>query len=126
MSLSFRGLAKPRRALIKFSGPDGRPRPPSRGFPLLMRWKGAPLAQLDAGCKPGSAARVVPIRSETRLSRHRRSDGHCRMGERGAQQRPCRAVRGGSRRELETDDDPESCKERLGNLVKHKPVDKGD
>lgn len=27
-------------------------------------------------------------------------------------------------RELETDDDPEHFKERLGKLVKHKPVEK--
>ena len=27
-------------------------------------------------------------------------------------------------RELETDDDPERFKERLGTLVKHKPVEK--
>ena len=27
-------------------------------------------------------------------------------------------------RELETDDDPERVKERLGKLVKHKPVEK--
>ena len=27
-------------------------------------------------------------------------------------------------RELETDDDPERFKERLGKLVKHKPVEK--
>jgi hypothetical protein len=27
-------------------------------------------------------------------------------------------------RDLETDDDPEHFKERLGKLVKHKPVDK--
>ena len=29
-------------------------------------------------------------------------------------------------RELETDDDPERFKERLGKLVKHKPVEKLD
>jgi len=29
-------------------------------------------------------------------------------------------------RDLETDDDPERFKERLGKLVKHKPVDKRD
>ena len=28
-------------------------------------------------------------------------------------------------RELETDDDPERFKERLGKLAKHKPVEKG-
>ncbi len=27
-------------------------------------------------------------------------------------------------RELETDDDPKRFKERLGNMVKHKPVEK--
>ncbi len=29
-------------------------------------------------------------------------------------------------RELETDDDPKRFKERLGKLVKHKPVEKPD
>jgi hypothetical protein len=29
-------------------------------------------------------------------------------------------------RELETDDDPDRFKERLGKLVKHKPVEKPD
>jgi len=29
-------------------------------------------------------------------------------------------------RELETDDDPERFKERVGKLVKHKPVEKPD
>lgn len=29
-------------------------------------------------------------------------------------------------RELETDDDPEHFRDRLGKLVKHKPVEKGE